>query len=77
MVSKFSEKEWAKIVAGAKCPHEFATDSPYDDKILYDIVAAASKAPRPSVPISTTSSRTPPRVGHFCCIPADDWWCAW
>lgn len=43
VLSKFSDKEWAKIVAGAKCPFEFTMDRPYDDQTLYDIVAAASK----------------------------------
>lgn len=53
MLSKFSDKEWAKIVAGAKCPFEFTMDRPYDDQTLYDIVAAASKVcPRPT-PLSS------------------------
>jgi hypothetical protein len=46
VLSKFSEKEWARIVAGAKCPHEYTTDRSYDDQTLYDIVAAAAKVPQ-------------------------------
>lgn len=58
MLSKFSDKEWAKIVAGAKCPFEFTTDRSYDDQTLYDIVAAASKVcPPPNSPPSKRAKR--------------------
>lgn len=58
MVSKFGEAAWLKILALSRAAPagggEFVAMQAYDDKALYDVVAAACKVPVVVVHVSVT-----------------------
>jgi len=43
IVNKYTLKEWERICAEAKVGADFIMDKTYEDKVLVDIIVAASK----------------------------------